>query len=341
MTGVLGVVANPASGKDVRRLVARASVFDNQEKQAIVQRALAGAIAGGVRSVRYLADTHGITEAALSEVARDLGDGASIDAERVDATDTATALDTITAGRALKSIGCDVVMTLGGDGTNRAFCLGWADAPLLPISTGTNNVFPTLIEATVAGAAAARIVTGAVPIADASHVNKIIHVEIDGERDDLALIDAVVTSDRFVGSRALLEPERLQTLLLTRADPAAVGMTSIGGLIDPVSDADDLGLLLECSVDAKHTVLAPIAPGHYRQVGIDSVRRVGFDEVVTVVGPAALAFDGERERTLKPGQRATMRIRRAGPTVIDPVACMRHSGRHPENSAHSNLRASA
>ena len=39
---IVGIVANPASGKDIRRLVARASVFDNQEKQAIVQRALAG-----------------------------------------------------------------------------------------------------------------------------------------------------------------------------------------------------------------------------------------------------------------------------------------------------------
>ena len=41
----VGIVANPASGKDVRRLVARASVFDNQEKQAIVKRALAGIFA--------------------------------------------------------------------------------------------------------------------------------------------------------------------------------------------------------------------------------------------------------------------------------------------------------
>ena len=49
----LGIVANPASGKDVRRLVARASVFDNQEKRAIVVRALTGAAAAGVRRVVY------------------------------------------------------------------------------------------------------------------------------------------------------------------------------------------------------------------------------------------------------------------------------------------------
>ncbi len=30
--GPIGIVCNPASGKDIRRLTARASVFDNQEK---------------------------------------------------------------------------------------------------------------------------------------------------------------------------------------------------------------------------------------------------------------------------------------------------------------------
>ena len=39
MSFSIGVVANPASGKDVRRLVARASVFGNREKAAIVARA--------------------------------------------------------------------------------------------------------------------------------------------------------------------------------------------------------------------------------------------------------------------------------------------------------------
>ena len=37
-TGPVGIVCNPASGKDIRRLTARASVFDNQEKLAIVRR---------------------------------------------------------------------------------------------------------------------------------------------------------------------------------------------------------------------------------------------------------------------------------------------------------------
>ena len=41
-----------------------------------------------------------------------------------------------------------VNLILGGDGTSRAFVKGWRDASLLPLSTGTNNVFPRLAEAT-------------------------------------------------------------------------------------------------------------------------------------------------------------------------------------------------
>ena len=48
----VGLVANPASGKDIRRLAGKASVFDNREKLAIVRRAVIGAIAAGARRFR-------------------------------------------------------------------------------------------------------------------------------------------------------------------------------------------------------------------------------------------------------------------------------------------------
>jgi hypothetical protein len=38
---------------------------------------------------------------------------------------------------------------------------------------------------------------------------------------------------------------------------------------------------------------------------------------VEVVGPGILAFDGERQRVLAPGQRAWMRVKRQGPRVIE------------------------
>jgi hypothetical protein len=307
--GKIGLLANPASGKDVRRLVARASVFDNQEKRAIVRRVIVGAVASGGREFVYHNDAHGITQQALDEF------GSDINAVAVDSTQMGSALDTISAARAMRDEDCDVVITLGGDGTNRAFCLGWQDAPLLPISTGTNNVFPNLYEATVAGAAAGLIASGQIG-KDVMTQQKCINILIDGERDDFALIDAMLTNERFVGARALLKPRQFRSALLTRADPASVGITSIGGLLHPVDVKEDTGLWLEFSEQGQ-MVSAPIAPGLYENVGVSTCQLLAIGETVVCTGPGTLAFDGERERTLKVGQSAQMTISRTGPLVVD------------------------
>ena len=120
MAGIIGIAVNPASGKDVRRLVARASVFDNQEKRAIVRRAIVGALGAGANTFAYVPDSHGITESALAEF------GAEINHHAVESPQTASTLDTIRGASALAAVGCSVVLTLGGDGTNRAFALNCA-----------------------------------------------------------------------------------------------------------------------------------------------------------------------------------------------------------------------
>lgn len=330
----IGIVANPASGKDVRRLVARASVFDNPEKQAIVQRALAGMLSVlGTTDwrVAYLDDAHGMVRRAIKDV---LG-GAACQANAVMAAETGSAMDTTRAARALRQLPTAINLTLGGDGTNRAFALGWNDAPLIPISTGTNNVFPRLMEATVAGAAAALVASGRIPLAEVSEQQKLIRVRIEDEADDLALIDAVLVAERFVGARALLNPENLSSALLCVADPAAVGITAIGGLISPLGGTTDAGMQLEFApipasvsdtdgANGELTVVrTPIAPGYYRDVGVRDYRRISFNQSLRCTGPGVLAFDGERERVLKPGQTATLSVERAGPFVVDVPVTMR------------------
>ena len=306
---IFGIVANPASGKDVRRLVARASVFDNQEKQAIVERAITGAAAAGAKEFAYLDDANGILASVVRENPR-------LSARPLDATRTRTALDTISAARALRDAGCAAVLILGGDGTNRAFSIGWPDAPLIPVSTGTNNVFPHLLEGTLAGAAAGLLASGQIELPAVAVRQKAIEVRVEGERPDKALIDAVLSRERFVGARALLQPEMLDVALLSRAQPAAVGITAIGGLLRPLSGAEDGGLRLKFGRGGQ-IVRAPIAPGLYKSVAVAECVRTGFGEEVTAMGPGVLAFDGERERVLRSGQRAKLRVARDGPFVID------------------------
>jgi ATP-NAD kinase N-terminal domain len=308
--GPIGIIANPASGKDIRRVVARASTFDNQEKKNIVRRAVAGAVAAGARRFLYMPDGYGLVTEAVGEHC-----DSGVKFEAVESPETESALDTIRAARQMKEADCPVVITLGGDGTNRAVALGWLAAPLVPISTGTNNVFPRMGEATVAGAAAGLIGSGAVALGRVSAPAKVVHAWIEGERDDIALIDAVFLDELFVGARAMWDASRLRLALLTRADPASVGISSLGGLLHPLSPETESGLLLQFGGESG--VSAPIAPGLFRQAAVRDFYEVPLGDTIALEGPGVLAFDGERERVLKPGQKARLRVLRDGPQVVD------------------------
>ena len=305
--GAVGFVANPASGKDIRRVTARASVFDNQEKTAMVRRCLIGLRAMSDAPIRYLADANRLVESALAEL--------GFDGEAVGVETTGTATDTTKAAGAMRGAGA--VVTLGGDGTNRAFAKGWLDAPLIPLSTGTNNAFPVMREATTAGAAAGLLATRRIPLEAVAAQAKVIHVEIAGEEPDIALIDAVHTTDRFIGARALDDPTKLVAAMMTRADPAGVGMTSVGGFAHPISEREDAALTLSFDTSSPRRVVAALAPGRFEPIGIAELRRVALGESMQITGPGVLALDGERERTLGPGQKATLETRRDGPWVIN------------------------
>ncbi|MDF2569121.1 MAG: kinase, partial [Sporomusa sp.] len=58
--GQVGIIANPASGKDIRRLVAYGTIFDNQEKVNIVRRLILSLAASGVKRIVYMPEYYGI-----------------------------------------------------------------------------------------------------------------------------------------------------------------------------------------------------------------------------------------------------------------------------------------
>lgn len=318
----VGLVANPASGKDIRRLAGKASVFDNREKLAIVRRAVIGAIAAGARRFVYMSDSHGIVKQAIAETTIPRG----VRFEALPSSGIASAMDTIVAAEQMAQKDCAVVLVLGGDGTNRAFVRGWRDATLVSLSTGTNNVFPVMAEATVAGMALGLIAAGKVASRLVATQAKVIDVDIEAEEQDIALIDAVITRDAFIGAKALLDPSQLKEALLCRAEPAAVGITSLGGLVRPVSDKDDFGLHLTFTKGGRQ-LLAPMGPGMFAKVEIGKTRLVKFDQAVKAQGPSVIALDGERERVIAPCQRIEMRISRRGPWVVDLAATLQRAAK--------------
>ena len=133
------IIANPASGKDIRRIVAHGSVFDNQEKVRMVRHILVGLAAAGVRDVLYMPEGYGIVPRALSDLE---ALETPVNVAPVDIYLHNTPEDTINAAALMQQEGVAVIIVMGGDGTSRAACKGARKTPILPLSTGTHNVFP-------------------------------------------------------------------------------------------------------------------------------------------------------------------------------------------------------
>jgi len=319
----VGIIANPASGRDVRRLLAAAGTSTPEDKASIVRRVVLGGIEVGVERFVFLPESAGIVRRAVDTIT-------GPELEVLHLRRHLDERDSTAAAEMMRDAGCGVVVVLGGDGTNRAVVRGWPDAPLLPLSTGTNNAFPAFVEATVAGVAAGLVATGAVALTDVADRAKVVRVEIVGEAPDLALVDIVATSDRWVGSMELFDPDRLVLTVLARAEPASVGFSAVGGLLHPVRPADDAGLLVRFAppAAAARRLRAPTAPGHHAALGIDEVRPLALDEAVELSGPCVLAFDGERRRVLGDGARAIVTVRRDGPWVIRPAAALELAATH-------------
>src|SRR5262249_20437665 len=156
----VGVVANPASGRDIRRLVTGASVFDNAEKGSMVYRLLCGLGATGVDRVVMMPAGSGVSEALRRRLGAE--NGRLPELELLDQRLEQTAEDTVTAVLEMRRRGVGAIVVRGGDGTHRVVAKHCEAIRLCALSTGTNNVFPELREATVAGLAAGLVAAGGV-----------------------------------------------------------------------------------------------------------------------------------------------------------------------------------
>lgn len=309
----VGLIANPMSGRDVRRLMGRALQLTPEMKRNAIQRAVIGAVASGARRILLMRDVFRSAESAVESLRLH----AHIDF--LDLPLETAAADTLRAGEALRKAGCGAVVVLGGDGTNRVLARAWRDAPVVPISTGTNNVFPRQIEATVAGAAAGLVACGAVALDEVATPAKLIEAEFADGRADLALVDAALLEGDHPGSLLHFDPAQLRHLVLTRAEPAAVGMSPIGGLLHPTGAGDERGVEVRCTAPqgGGRVLLVPVSPGIYRQAHVAHARELPLGETVVMRGPGVVAFDGDRQRRLAAGEPLRLRVVRDGPRVVD------------------------
>jgi len=318
----VGIVANPMSGRDIRRLVAQASVFPNAEKTNMVLRLLAAAGAAGVERVLVSTDGMGVAGGVARAVAkRRRGAGRLPALEFVElGALTGTADDTRATVRAMCARGAGVIAVLGGDGTVRAAAAASGDVPLLPLSTGTNNAFPEMWEATVAGIATALLATERVATEDVTYRGKALHVTAGGAHE-IALVDVCATTVAHVAAKALWQTATLRELYCTFAEPHAIGLSSIAGLLHPVGRRDPHGVAVRLGAGA--TVLAPVAPGVIVPVEVAEVGPLRAGDTRRVaLNRGTVAVDGEREIAFGPATPVTVTLAHDGPRVVDVRAAL-------------------
>ncbi len=318
----VGIIANPASGKDIRRLVAHASVFDNNEKVNILQRVLLALDAVGVDRAIIMPDYYGLGERAL--------DGLKLASLRVNILDmpmTSSDQDSTEAAARFCEMNVGCLVVLGGDGTNRVVAKGCGEAPIVSISTGTNNVFPMMVESTVAGLAAGLIALGAVDADLVTYRAKRLEVRMDGELADIALVDVATSCDLWIGTRAIWDPSHIQEIVLARAEPGSIGLSAVGSCLQALSARDGQGMYLALGPGGAQ-VLAPMGPGLVTRVPIREHRLVPVGSEVTLSSdPCTIALDGERTIEVYGTRTITIRLTRNGPRVVDIARCMEEATR--------------
>jgi predicted polyphosphate/ATP-dependent NAD kinase len=307
----VGIIANPASGKDIRRLVAYGSVFNNTEKINIIKRILMALDAFGVEVVHLMPDYSGLGIQALDDV------DISLKAGLLDMEVQGTQEDSTRAAEIMDKLGVACIITLGGDGTNRVVAKSCNHTPLLPISTGTNNVFPFMIEGTLAGIAAGILASERLEIEKVCSRTPRLEVYRGDALLDIALIDLVVTDDAFIGARAVWETDSIKEVFLTRARPVNIGFSALGGYLNPQPANSAQGLHITIG-PGNRKVKTPIAPGLICQLPIASHRTIDPGETISIShSPAVIALDGEREISVSDGDRLSVCLNPEGPYIVD------------------------
>lgn len=305
---MIGIIANPQSSKDIRRIVAEGSTTANHDKINTLRRVVQGVAALGSCTVRFMPDRADLVPRALDNLTLDL------DIAPLDMLFTGTADDTTAAAQLLAEHHAACIVVLGGDGTCRAAAKGAGTVPLLPISTGTNNAFPQTVEGTLAGLAAACVARGVA--GEAITRASCLRILREGEPVDLALVD-VVSYEGGISARAVWQVDRIRQLVTTRWTPGTIGLSAISGYAGLTPPDPDVALALTVG-EGTLTVLAPIAPGLVQSVTISDHRWLAQGETLRVAPvPCVLALDGEREFDVRRGMLIDVQFDLHGSFVVD------------------------
>ncbi len=311
---LIGLIANPVSSKDIRRLTGLARVVDSEEKANLIARLLVGLGSASGVTVLALDDRAGLVQRGIS-----MAGASSPPVEFLPIKARGAETDTREAASQLAEREADALVTVGGDGTVRAAVEGWPEAPLVPLAAGTNNAFALTLEPTVTGLS---IVT-ALARGDTSVFVPTTALQVETDAGvAAAVIDVVSVRGRWIGSGALWEPDLLIEAVVTSARPTAVGIASVSAGLGPLEP----GHARWIRFGGDRTVRAVFGPGLVLDVPVveHSDHAIGSQVTLDVEG-GIVALDGERRIMAADAIVSVV----TGPRVLDPDRSLLAKGPSP------------
>lgn len=333
----VGLIANAGASRDVRRITSLARTIDVHERVNTVARVLRGLAGARVGTVLYMPEPAHVVERAVDALAAagfPLGSDERMELVAMAPAGGMEAIDaagTTAVAAAMDRAGAACIVTIGGDGTNRAIALGWPSAVVVALPGGTNNVFGTAIDPTAAGLAAGLYAADVTTME--THVRASPRLDVVAGGPDpatsIALVDVVLTRSAWVGAHALWDPDLLVEAIVARSDPAMTGLAGVGGMLEPLDPELVRGLHIRFD-PACPRVVVPLGPGQLVPVGVRDCRVIELGETVEFGEPTrddadpadhrgglTLAFDGEREIALAHRARVRVTLTDRGPRVLD------------------------
>lgn len=311
----IGIIANPNSGKDIRRLFSYAITIGNNEKANMVERMILGAQDLGVEKIYIMPDPYNIGSNIRNTL--ELNEELKADIEVLDIFLKNSWEDTVEAAEKMESLKVECIIVLGGDGTSRLLGKAHTQIPIISVSTGTNNVYPEFLEGTVAGMAAAAYCHYG-ENDKYVHTDKSIDIYINGSHEDVALVDVAITNNRFVGSRAVWNIAEIKEVIVSRSHPSSIGFSSAIGVDTLCYPEDDFGYRMTIG-EGKKNLLVPFSPGKMTPINVKDPIKMHLDQMYIYKSnhKGTLALDGERTVTFSEGDTLGFVIRRHGPKRID------------------------
>jgi predicted polyphosphate/ATP-dependent NAD kinase len=338
----VGIIANPVSARDIRRIISHAGNLPINDRANIVLRILTGLYTTGVEEVLVMPELGGIRAQLLRTIEREskMGTFRFPKVTYLNMPVTGTAEDSVEAARQMHDQGVGAIVVLGGDGTSRVVVSACGNTPVAGVSTGTNNAFPELREPTVTGLAVGLAVTGQVPSKYAFSFNKRLEVRVNDKRE-IALVDVCVVAERYIGARAIWKTDNFRDLFVTFGRPDGIGMSSVVGLLAPLDRETPEGRRVQLVPvgETENRLSAPIAPGLIEDIGIGVVETMKPNQLYQPsVSEGSFALDGERELTFSETDDVSIRLQIDAFRTINVLDCMTYSAKHGLLTSKANNR---